>query len=84
MVTENPALENILQALSQLFQQLEHAHKPQTRLELLKQMRMLLADADKIIGSEMGEGWEKATEEVSGSLFLRWRNPRYFFGRQCG
>jgi hypothetical protein len=56
MVTENPALQNILQALSRLFQQLEHAHKPQTRLELLKQMRMLLADADKIIGSELGEG----------------------------
>ena len=56
MVTENPALQNILQVLTQLSEQLSHAHKPQTRLELLKQMRMLLADADKIIGSEMGEG----------------------------
>ena len=55
MVTENLALQPILQALSQLAEQLRHAREPHMRLELLKQMRMLLGDADKIIGSEMGE-----------------------------
>jgi len=54
IVTENLALQNIFQSLGQFSEQLRHAHEPQTRLELLKQMRMLLGDADKIIEDEMG------------------------------
>ena len=54
IVTENLALQNIFQNLGQLSEQVRHAREPQTRLDLLKQMRTLLGDADKIIGDEMG------------------------------
>ena len=55
MVIESPALKNILQTLTDLSEELRNSHDPAKRMALLRQMRMLLGDANKIIASEMGE-----------------------------
>jgi hypothetical protein len=55
MAIEPLALHNIFRVLAQLSEQLKANRDPQTRLELMKQMRMLLADADKIVSGETGE-----------------------------
>jgi hypothetical protein len=55
MKTESPLLQSLLQVLHQLSERLHEASDPNERLELLREMRLLLGDADKIIGSEMGE-----------------------------
>lgn len=52
---ESPALHGIFQSLNQLSNQLRECRDPQMRVELLREMRMLLGDADKIITSEMGD-----------------------------
>jgi hypothetical protein len=54
VIAETPSLHTILQLLGQLSGQLSRSHDSATRLELLKQIHMLLADADKIVESEMG------------------------------
>jgi hypothetical protein len=53
MVIESPPLQNILQTLSQLSEELRQSDDPPKRLAVLRQMRMLLGDADKIVDSEM-------------------------------
>jgi hypothetical protein len=55
MKTQSPPLQSILQVLHQLSERLHGSSDPKERLELLREMRLLLGDADKIIGSEMGE-----------------------------
>jgi len=54
---ENPIASSSIPAptLHQLSKRLHETSDPKDRLELLTQMRLLLGDADKIIGSEMGE-----------------------------
>jgi len=54
-MTESPALHFIFQSLSQLTQQMHECTDPTKRQALLRQVRLLLSDADKIIGSEMGD-----------------------------
>jgi hypothetical protein len=55
MITESPGLQNILQSLADLSGELCNSHDYVKRMALLRQMRMLLADADKILASEMGK-----------------------------
>ena len=55
MVIESPALQNLVQSLGDLSEELRNSHDPAKRMALLRQMRMLLGDANKIIASEMGE-----------------------------
>lgn len=55
MKTQSPPLQSILQVLHQLSERLHGTNGPQDRVKLLREMRLLLGDADKIIGSEMGE-----------------------------
>jgi hypothetical protein len=55
MVAESLALQAIFQELNRLPQRLRQANTLEERVQLLKEMRLLLGDADKIIGSEMGD-----------------------------
>jgi hypothetical protein len=55
MVNGTAALQAILQDFTELAEKLRETADPAARLGLLRQMCMLLGDADKIIGSEMGE-----------------------------
>jgi hypothetical protein len=55
MVIESPALQNLVQSLGDLSEELRNSHDRAKRMALLRQMRMLLGDANKIIASEMGE-----------------------------
>jgi hypothetical protein len=53
--TESPALHKIFQDLNRLSKRLKECHDPNLRLHLLKEMRLFLGDADKIIDNEMGD-----------------------------
>jgi hypothetical protein len=53
--TESPALHKMFEDLNRLSERLRNCRDPEVRVELLKQMRLLLGDADKIIDSEMGD-----------------------------
>jgi hypothetical protein len=52
---ERSALQSILHEVYRLSEKVHRTSEPRQRVELLKQIRMLLGDADKIISSEMGD-----------------------------
>ena len=53
MMIRSPALGNILEAFGQLSEELNATYDTVKRLAILKQMRLLIGDVDKIIRSEM-------------------------------
>ena len=55
MATGCFALQTILQNLARLSKQLPATPDHTARMDMLKQMHLLLGDADKIIHSEMGD-----------------------------
>ena len=55
MKTQSPPLQSILQVLHELSKRLHQTKDPEVRHELLREMRLLLGDTDKIVRNEMGE-----------------------------
>ena len=53
------AFYNILGDLGQLSEELNVTNDNVKRLAILKQMRLLIADVDEIIGSEMGDNEQR-------------------------
>ena len=55
MTIRSTAFNNILEDLGQLSEEFKATNDSVKRLAILKQMRLLIADVDKIIESEMGD-----------------------------
>lgn len=70
MRTEPCSLSLICQSLRQLSEELLESTDPLKRLALLGQMRVLLSDADKIIGDEIGDHEEHSVRTDWGTTML--------------